>query len=108
MSDFKLIGQQDRSFDFEINEYGDVTKGTEIESVVYVSIFTDRRANDTDEIIGGILMPGDGAADPSGVTHMLAKAARVEGAQIFEKSPVEEILTKNGKIAGVKVNGHEI
>jgi 4-methylaminobutanoate oxidase (formaldehyde-forming) len=30
----------------------------------------------TDEVIGGILMPGDGAADPSGVTHMLAKAAR--------------------------------
>ena len=31
----------------------------------------------TDEVIGGILMPGDGAADPSGVTHMLAKAARM-------------------------------
>ena len=59
----------------------------------------------TDEVIGGILMPGDGAADPSGVTHMLAKGARMEGAQIFEKSPVEEILTKDGKISGVKVNG---
>ena len=55
----------------------------------------------TDNIIGGILMPGDGAADPSGVTHMLAKAARKEGAQIFEKSPVDEILIKNGKISGV-------
>jgi len=62
----------------------------------------------TDDVIGGILMPGDGAADPSGVTHMLAKAARMEGAQIFEKSPVEEIVTKNGKISGVKVNGQEI
>ena len=62
----------------------------------------------TDEIIGGILMPGDGAADPSGVTHMLAKAAKNEGAQIFEKSPVDEILTKNKKISGVKVNGQVI
>ncbi len=62
----------------------------------------------TDEVLGGILMPGDGAADPSGVTHMLAKAARFEGARIFEKSPVEEILTKNGKISGVKVKGQEI
>ncbi|MDB9739707.1 FAD-dependent oxidoreductase [Candidatus Pelagibacter sp.] len=62
----------------------------------------------TDDVIGGILMPGDGAADPSGVTHMLAKAARQEGAQIFEKSPVEEILTKNRKILGVKVNGQKI
>ena len=59
----------------------------------------------TDEVLGGILMPGDGAADPSGVTHMLAKAARMEGAKIFEKSPVDEIITKNGKISGVKVNG---
>ena len=26
----------------------------------------------TDEILGGIFMPGDGAADPSGVTYMLS------------------------------------
>ena len=37
----------------------------------------------TDEVIGGILMPGDGAADPSGVTHMLAKAARKEWSTNF-------------------------
>ena len=42
----------------------------------------------TEDVLGGIYMPGDGAADPSGVTHMLAKAARQEVAQIFEKSPV--------------------
>ena len=62
----------------------------------------------TDDLNGGVLMPGDGAADPSGVTHMLAKGARLNGAQIFEKSPVEKILTKNGRIAGVRVNGQEI
>ena len=62
----------------------------------------------TEDILGGILMPGDGAADPSGVTHMLAKAAKREGVQIFEQSPVDEILTKNGKIDGVKVNGQKI
>ena len=58
----------------------------------------------TDEVLGGILMPGDGAADPSGVTHMLAKAAKMEGAKIYEKSPVKEILTKNGRISGVKLD----
>ena len=62
----------------------------------------------TKDVIGGIFMPGDGAVDPVGVTNMLAKAAKLEGAQIFEKSPVEKILTKNGKIAGVIVNGQEI
>ena len=47
----------------------------------------------TNDVIGGIPMPGD-AADPTGVTHMLAKAAKIEGAKIFEKSPVDKILTK--------------
>ncbi len=62
----------------------------------------------TDEVLGGILMPGDGAADPSGVTNMLAKAAKMEGAKIYEKSPVKEILSKNGRICGVKVDDHII
>ncbi len=61
-----------------------------------------------DDLKGGVLMPGDGAADPSGVTHMLAKGARINGAQIFEKSPVEKILIKNGRVAGVRVNEQEI
>ena len=45
-------------------------------------------------ILGGIFMPGDGQADPIGVTNLLAKAARKEGVEIFEKSPVEKILKK--------------
>ena len=62
----------------------------------------------TKDVIGGILMPGDGAADPSGVTHMLAKAAKTEGVQIFEKSPVEKILIKNKRVEGVIVNEQKI
>ena len=62
---------------------------------------------ETDDVIGGILMPGDGAADPSGVTHMLAKAARLEGAKIFEQSSVSEILTKNNKIIKHIFFGHQ-
>ena len=38
----------------------------------------------TEDLKGGVLMPGDGAADPSGVTHMLAKAARKGGVKIFK------------------------
>ncbi len=62
----------------------------------------------TEDLKGGVLMPGDGAADPSGVTHMLAKGARLGGAKIFEQSPVETILTKNGRVSGVRVNGQDI
>ena len=45
-----------------------------------------------EDLFGGILMPGDGSGDPSGITQLLAKAARAEGAKIFEDSPVEDIL----------------
>jgi len=63
--------------------------------------------NDKD-VLGGIFMQGDGQADPIGVTNLLAKAAKEEGVQIFEKSPVQKILVKNGRIAGVKVNNTTI
>ena len=63
--------------------------------------------NDKD-ILGGIFMPGDGQADPIGVTNLLAKAARKEGVKIFEKSPVEKIIKKNGRVAGVVVNGQSV
>ena len=62
----------------------------------------------TEDLKGGVLMPGDGSADPSGVTHMLAKGARKGGAKIYEQSPVETILTKSGRVHGVRVNGQDI
>ena len=49
------------------------------------------------DILGGVYMPEDGQADPVGVTNVLAKAAKREGAQIFEKKPVTKILIKNNK-----------
>ena len=61
-----------------------------------------------ENVLGGIFMPGDGQADPIGVTNLLAKAAKKEGVKIFEKSPVNKILKKNGKIQGVVVNNQTI
>jgi len=61
-----------------------------------------------DGILGGIFMPGDGQADPVGVTNLLAKAARNEGVKIFQNSPVQKIITKNGRIHGVKVKNQII
>ena len=59
--------------------------------------------NDSD-ILGGVYMPEDGQADPIGITNVLAKAAKMEGAKIFEKTPVEKILIKDKKIVGVQTN----
>ena len=63
--------------------------------------------NDND-ILGGVYMPEDGQADPVGVTNVLAKAARMEGAQIFEKKPVTKILLKNKRIIGVETSEGKI
>ena len=59
-------------------------------------------------IYGGIFMPGDGQADPVGVTNLLAKAAKKEGVQIFQNAPVQKVLIKKGKIHGVKVKNQII
>ena len=56
--------------------------------------------NDHD-LIGSVYMPKDGQADPIGVTNVLAKAAKIEGAKIFEKTSVKKILVKNNRIVGV-------
>ncbi len=61
-----------------------------------------------ENILGGIFMPGDGQADPIGVTNLLAKAAKKEGVKIFEKSPVQKILKSNGRVAGVVIDGKTI
>ena len=62
----------------------------------------------TDDLLGGIFMPGDGSGDPSGITNLLAKAAKLEGAKFYEDSPVEDIIIKNKKVKGVVVNGEKI
>ncbi len=60
------------------------------------------------DILGGVYMPEDGQADPVGVTNVLAKAAKIEGAQIFEKTPVTKILVKNSRITGVETASGKI
>jgi len=60
------------------------------------------------DILGGVYMPEDGQADPVGVTNVLAKAAKMEGAKIFEKTPVKKILIKDGKITGVETKAGKI
>ncbi len=60
------------------------------------------------DIYGSVYMPKDGQADPVGVTNVLAKAARMEGVQIFEKTPVNKILINKGRISGVQTSQGKI
>ncbi len=57
-----------------------------------------------EDLVGGVYMPKDGQADPVGVTNVLAKAAKMLGVKIFEKSPVKKILVKNKRICGVETS----
>ncbi len=61
-----------------------------------------------EDLVGGVYMPKDGQADPVGVTTVLAKAAKMLGVQIFEKSPVKKILVKNKRIFGVETSKGKI
>ena len=45
----------------------------------------------TDGIVGGMYDPLDGHLDPSGTTHAYAKAARVQGAEIYLRNRVLEL-----------------
>ena len=88
----ELLRQATAAQLFDVNvEVLDKKKVKELYPVIY-----------DEDIHGGVYMPEDGQADPVGVTNVLAKAARLEGVKIFEKTPVEKILTKNNKIAGVQ------
>jgi len=61
-----------------------------------------------EDLVGSVYMPKDGQADPIGVTNVLAKAAKMEGVQIFEKTLVKKILVKNNRIAGVETSNGSI
>jgi len=46
---------------------------------------------DTQGIVGALYDPLDGHLDPSGTTHAYAKAAKVQGAEIYLRNPVMEL-----------------
>jgi len=61
-----------------------------------------------DDVIGGIFIPSDGQADPVGITQALAKGARMGGAQIFERTKVEEVLIDDGRAVGVRTDRGDV
>ncbi len=60
------------------------------------------------DILGSVYMPKDGQVDPVGVTNVLAKAAKMEGVKIFEKTPVNKILVKDKTISGIETKKGKI
>lgn len=61
-----------------------------------------------DDLQGAIWLPGDGKANPTDLTHALARGARDKGARIFERTRVTGITTRDGRVTGVDHEGGHI
>lgn len=62
----------------------------------------------TDDLLAGFYVPGDGRADPVGVTMALAKGARQQGATIIEDVAVLDVLHARGAVTGVRTTAGDI
>lgn len=58
----------------------------------------------TDDLVGGVWLPGDGKANPADLTQSLARGAREGGAAIREGVRVLGIETRNGRVKAVLTN----
>ncbi|OEV31059.1 FAD-dependent oxidoreductase [Streptomyces nanshensis] len=63
---------------------------------------------ETQDLLGGIWLPGDGTANPTDLTNSLAKGARMRGARVIERTRVTGIATRDGAVTGVRTEQGEI
>ena len=57
---------------------------------------------DISDVVGAAFLPSDGQASPSDITQSIALGARASGAKIIENCVVNEIITENENLVGVK------
>ena len=75
---------------------------------VDVDVISPQRAGElvpilrTDDLQGGLWIPGDGKANPTDLTMSLAKGARNRGVAILEGVEVTGILTERGNVIGIR------
>ena len=61
-----------------------------------------------DDLVGAIWLPADGKANPTDLTFALAKGARMRGTRVVEKTRVTGILTRDGRVTGVRTDAGDI
>jgi len=81
---------------------------------VAVDVITAKEAGDlwpvmeTQDLLGGIWLPGDGKANPTDLTQSLAAGARSGGARIMERTRVTDITVNNGAVESVRTERGDI
>lgn len=75
--------------------------GLEVEQVTPDWIGEKYPAMHTDDLVGGVYLPGDGQTNPIDVTRAMARGARMHGATLMENTVVTGTTTKNGRIKSV-------
>lgn len=63
---------------------------------------------DESDIVGAAYLPADGVANPTDSTTAIAKAFRQRGGQVFEHTKVTDVLTRDGRVTGVRTEAGEI
>jgi 4-methylaminobutanoate oxidase (formaldehyde-forming) len=61
-----------------------------------------------DDLAGAIWLPADGRADPVDLTAALARGARQRGVTIRERVRVTGILSRGGRVAGVRTDAGDV
>jgi 4-methylaminobutanoate oxidase (formaldehyde-forming) len=56
----------------------------------------------TDDLVGGVFLPGDGQTNPIDTTMAFVKGCRAKGQKLIEDCPVEEIIVEHGRAVGVR------
>ena len=62
----------------------------------------------TDDLQGGMWIPGDGKANPTDLTMSLAKGARNGGAKLIEGVEVTGVIVEGGRVAGVRTREGDV
>ena len=81
---------------------------------VEVEVIDAKRAGDlypllrTDDLQGGLWIPGDGKANAADLTMSLAKGARNRGVKVVEDIEVIGVLTESGAVTGVRTTQGEV
>jgi len=81
---------------------------------VEVEVISAQRAGElypllrTDDLHGGLWIPGDGKANPADLTMSLAKGARNRGVKIVEDVEVIGVLTERGRVTGVRTSQGDV